>query len=235
MEHNSFLRKPAHTTEDLVKQVRTDSVVRARFKKHYKMTDAQVITYLSGLRIVRIPKGQRYLTFNADPKTGKINSRRLYFKAGTQIFVDKAGTPVLKRSCGNPMSYGPKGLQRKAFTSKRPQPFAPTVDASEFGVPPEEIVASSIPDEATPDEAKAIEPEPTPGGLGTAAMIAPVPLGFGFTPWPFLVGGLIVGGDFGGGGSKGDDVVPEPSSMLVFAAAAGIYKASRRRKSRSSL
>jgi hypothetical protein len=226
MEHNSFLRKPVHSTTELVRHVKSDAVVRARFKKHYKMTDAEVIQYLSSLRVVRLPQGKRYLAFNYDPKNGKINSRRLYFKAGTQIFVDKKGTPVLKRSCGNPLSFGPKGLQRKAFTSKRPQPFAPEVDASEFGIPPEEIMAASLPEEEViEDPEMVIEGGPSAGGI--AAAIGPQAIGFGFNPLPWLLGGAIFGEGFTH--SRADDVVPEPSSLLVFAAAAGIYRGSRKR------
>ena len=242
-ELNAFLNRPVHSVDELVKQMRSDPAVLARFQKHYKMNKEELTAWFRTFRLISMPESKYYLTFNVDDR-GVIRSKRVYYPRGTKVFVDRQGVPMMKRSCGNPTSYGPKGLQRVAFTGQRKQTLLPEppLDPAEFGFAPEPILLAALPIDAepakTPDSgAGSGVATPGAGSVPSTPAVTPpaaiLPGLVAFNPIPWIIGsGIIIGSVGGGGGGNDDGVIPEPAS--IFALALGAAYAARKRKAQSA-
>ncbi len=102
-EHNAFLNKSVFTTSQLVHQVQSDPIVLHRYEKHFKMSEPTLIHYFQGLHLEPLKVEKRYLVFNVDDSF-VIGHRLLHLKPGTLVFADSSHKPILKRSCGNPMT-----------------------------------------------------------------------------------------------------------------------------------
>lgn len=105
-ERNSFLNKPAPTQKALLDQVRHDKVVADRFMRHFSMTQNEVLDFFSTLRVTPLPAEGVYAVYNV-PDSGVLRARYFRLRKGTKVWVDLANKPVLKESCGNPMTLGP--------------------------------------------------------------------------------------------------------------------------------
>jgi hypothetical protein len=239
-ELNAFLNRPVHSVDELVKQMRSDPAVLARYRKHYKMNKEELTAWFKTFRLISMPESKYYLTFNVDHR-GVIRSKKVFYPRGTKVFVDRQGVPMMKRSCGNPTSYGPKGLQRVAFTGNRKQTLVPEppLDPAEFGFAPEPILLAALPIDAEPAEmpetvAGSGVATPGAGSVPAPAAVTPPPAVLpgvlAFNPIPWLVGTGIIIGYVGGGGGNDDGVIPEPAS--IFALALGAAYAGRKRKVR---
>lgn len=108
LPRNSYLEKRVDTTEGLVQQLRSNPVVMDRYRRHFAMSDAEVITYLSSLRVTTLPKDGIYTVYGVPKTTGDFHARLRMLKAGEPVFVEDDGTPVLQLVCGNPLILGPK-------------------------------------------------------------------------------------------------------------------------------
>ena len=102
-EHNSFLETPVMTTSALVAEVQHDSLVRRRYERQFKMSEPELIQYFSSLHIEPLTEDRRYLVYNVDDSM-VIRTRMLHLAKGTLVFADATHRPVLKCSCGNPMT-----------------------------------------------------------------------------------------------------------------------------------
>lgn len=241
MEHNSFLKKPVFSRQQLLDQYRADAEVRARYAAHFKVKSSRIDDYFETLRLAPLPVGKRYLAYNVDPKTKKVGRRLLFFPKGTLVFVDAKGKPVLKRSCGNPMvsyvpaagktaiAFVPQKEEEESIAAVAPQTTETTpATEEEIAMVPETPVVETPVQPVQP--AQPIQPEP----------IAPTPE---FPPAVILASGgalgsllpvAIVGavaGVAGATGPRGDTpVVPEPATMTIMAVGAGMSLYRKRRK-----
>ena len=217
IERNAFLNRPATTTKQLVEQVKNDPVVADRFMRHYAMTKAELVRYLSGLRVSVLRMGGEYRVYSCLP-SGVIRSRLLTLKPGTRVWEDKRGIPILKMSCGNPMSWNVSVFKEPTSVPAIMEPLI-VLDSAlreatlfETAAEPEEPVAES------PEEVALLVPSVPEMSFGewpevaTAQVTPSVPLlpGSGFNLG--FLGSLLVIPllDLGGGGEP----IPEPS-MLV--------------------
>ncbi len=101
-EPNSFLNRSVHSTGELVQQMNTDPVVMDRFMRHFAMTRTEVVAMASQLSLAKIKNDTLMTVYNCN-KRAVIGSRVFVIKAGALVFVDKYGTPVLKKTCANPL------------------------------------------------------------------------------------------------------------------------------------
>lgn len=221
MPPNSFLVRSANSTEEFVTQIRKYPQVSDRFERHYGMTQREVIEYVRGLRLTRLEKGGLYSVYNVPASSGVLRARAQNLKAGTRVWVDFTGQPVMMWICGNPMSRGPKEV---ADSGK--------VAANVIGVASDEMVAmtpaqavnadgpifvSSLePDVPMVDLVPEVAPEVNSRGNNLGGLLL-LPIGAAF-----------IGNRRGGG----DDIPPVPEPITMVTLGAGIAAvAARRRKS----
>lgn len=135
-ERNAFLNRAVSTHAQLMQQVRTDWAVRDRYMRHFGMGSAQVLAYFSELRLARLKDDTGVIMYNV-PDSGVLRSRFFVLKRGTKVFVDRSGEPILKLSCGNPLTRGP----RVVTSIPGPEPDAPAVAVEEL----KEVVVEQAP------------------------------------------------------------------------------------------
>jgi hypothetical protein len=92
----------------LVKEVRTDPVVRARFARHFHVSGAYVADYMQkNLVESYVPRTGNYTVYCVGP-SGRVYPTVQHLHGGVRVFAMRNGDPVLKWKCGNPMvSYLP--------------------------------------------------------------------------------------------------------------------------------
>ena len=236
MERGSFLRKPANGQQQLVKQVRSDPIVAARYARLFGVPTSRVTSYFQTLRLSTIPSTARYTVWHVDPD-GTFETKRLLLKKGTQVYRDSTGRMVLKANCGNPMVASIPS--EPVASNGRPGRLTEVVEepASE----PE--VLATVPDVVTvvPPSTAEVTPVAPVAPVEPVAPVAPVTPGApqtlasgggGLNLGPLLaiplIGGVIAAGGNGGGGG-GTNPVPEPATMVAIAAGAGLVLRRRRR------
>ena len=214
---NPFIRKPAPTLDALLAQIDSDPIVMDRFMRHFGMMPEEVLSYIGTLSLGTVKEDGVYLMYNT-PESGEIRARVLFFKKGTKVWVDVAGTYILKVSCGNPMVRGTDDRVVEQDETIALQP-AGTLRAL-AGSPPsgighQELVATSQ----------------TPGLPDVNAMLlahAPPPLPI-FESRSQLIAVLVI--PFTAGFLVNKGPIPGPATLLALGVAiTGLAAARRRRK-----
>ena len=242
-EPNAFLNTMAPSLPALIKQVQKDPQVYARYARHFGMNRAELVSYFSTLRPATIGKSGPYVVYNVHDD-GIIRSRIFSLKAGSLIYVDVAGTPILKKICGNPMTVGPKRTTVASIipvapigvpNDVRPVSEEETPTTVEEMTPIEEMEAPPF-EAAPPEVTPPIVPE-TPPTI-TPPTITPTPptvVSPGFETaglgWliPLLAGSVIT---TTGGGTSSSGLVPEPATLAGLLLLGGSFAATRLRKRR---
>lgn len=216
-DRNAFLNVRAVSVSQLVNQVRNDPEVMDRYRRHYSMTDVEVLAFLSSLRLARLNKAGAYRVYSVPPD-GSIKMSIRNFREGTPVFADSFGNPVLILKCGNPLDRGPKN----PGVAKDPTPSLegePTTTMREGELPSEGLdeldLIAMTPETPVigdlPEEIITINESPIPiipaGSFGGGWLLG------------LLGAGLVIGG--GGDDGIGDTVVPEPASLGILAIGAG--------------
>lgn len=241
VERGSFLRFGAVNQDQMLRQVRSEPVVMARYERHFGIGPASLVHWFKSLRMISLAKGASFAVWHVNPD-GQIGARPLHFSAGTRVYVDAKGRPILKLSCGNPLvpqSAAPKPLQAKIATTlvapmsqENWSPLRTSLDDSEPRLecldvtpqPPENLdlkasaeaglpVEQELPAESLVSVAGALNPEPT--------------WGWNFLTWP--VSSTPV--HYKPGTSRGTPpvAVPAPGAAIVFSIAL-VSRAHRKRK-----
>ncbi|HMS54639.1 MAG TPA: PEP-CTERM sorting domain-containing protein [Fimbriimonadaceae bacterium] len=225
---NAFLNKPALTTAQLVKQVRTDKEVADRYARHFAMPVAEVVSYLSSLAPATT-KSEGVYTVYSVPQGGHLKAHTEIVKKGTKVFANANGKPMLIMKCGNPLTRGPR--QPESFNENTANveeiETLSLRDVSETIVASSpELVAQSTVLEPTVSEVPYVEIPPIEGG----APIPITPVGGG-PSFGALLGGISLGGLVLGslGGSTSGGVVPEPATALALGAGAALLLLRRRK------
>ena len=215
---NPFIKTPAPTLDALLGQIESDPIVMDRYMRHFGMMREEVLSYISSLSLGTVREDGVYLMYNT-PESGEIRARVLFFKKGTKVWVDVAGTYTLKVSCGNPMVRG---------TDDRVAEQDETVALLPAGTL-RELVASAPSGIGHQELAATTQ---TPGLPDIDAMLLaytppPIPV---FTSSPQLIEMLVI--PFTAGILiRSGNPIPEPGTLLVLGAAvSGFIVARRRRK-----
>jgi hypothetical protein len=192
--------------------------VADRFERHFGKTKDELIEYFGTLHLARLNQDGTYPIFSVDDH-GVIKAHYQKLKAGTKVFADANGMPILKASCGNALVSG-STLQ------------LPPVHAS-VGVfndrPRDLVVTSPIASEIQP---VALLAEP-PGAPVAVMPVLPDQVVTGTNNQNFAVPALLAalsgaGGIMIGGGGH-PSPVPEPSGILVIVGAVGAMILRRKR------
>ncbi|MCH7903519.1 MAG: PEP-CTERM sorting domain-containing protein [Armatimonadetes bacterium] len=215
---NPFIKKPAPTLEALLGQIDSDPIVMDRYMRHFGMMPEEVLSYIGTLSLGTVKEDGVYLMYNT-PESGEIRARVLFFKKGTKVWVDVAGTYILKVSCGNPMV---RGTDDRVVEQDETVALQPTGTLRELaGSPPSGIGHQEL-----------VATTQTPGLPDVNAMLlahAPPPLPV-FTSSPQLIGALVVPFTAGFLFNRGNPI-PEPATLLALGMAiSGFVVARRKRK-----
>ncbi|HWA83979.1 MAG TPA: PEP-CTERM sorting domain-containing protein [Fimbriimonadaceae bacterium] len=217
-EPNAFLAKKADTVSQLVHEVETDSDVADRYERHFGKSKEELVGYFGALHLAKLNTEGVYVIYSVDDQ-GVIKSHPQRLKAGTLVFADATGQPVLKASCGNAMVAGTNALQ----TTVAPTIGQATDTLHDVAMSPpnpmEDVIARNA--VITPTSPVALAPEmPNQISTGTSNQ--------GFIVPAFLMalggaGSIIIG-------TKGNNPVPEPATLLVMASALVALKYRRKSK-----
>lgn len=228
-ERNSFLNEKVTSVRSLIHQFDTDPVVRDRFRRHYAMSDDEIRSYFSTLRLAKLKKPGIYRVFGV-PETGAIHATMQKLRKGSVLLVELDGTPAMRLYCGNPMTLGPADatspnvmdaevLPRRRVTMRELE--APEVPASaDFGPNPEmEPTVGPVPDHPLPTPAQPTTTETT--GTSPADIVPPGPSFNPLSILPLLYVATPVG--------HTKNAVPEPASVLAVTLGVGALLMKRRK------
>lgn len=207
MPPGSFLTTPVGSGEDLGNRLLADRATADRFARHFGMDPGELAAYFhNNVHSSALSKGGTYTVYYM-LTSGKIVSRTKRLAAGTRVFVDFNGRPVLEVACGNPMT-------RVLFTPPmvlKPNPVSSPIQVAEV-VP---VLPQSSSNPGVIFLAKNVSPQqPLMEVLPNIAVLAPQVI------LPALLGATAV---------HGSKVVPEPGTLMVLAAGLGSLALSRRR------
>lgn len=212
---NAFLNKPAITTAQLIKQVKTDKEVADRYARHFAMPVGEVLQYLSSLS-PSTTKSEGVYTVYSVPSGGRLKARTEIVKKGTKVFANSNGKPMLIMKCGNPLTRGPRqpeSFNENTATVEEVETVSLRDVSETIVASTPELVAQSTVLEPSVSEVPYVEVPPIQGGAPIP--IAPVGGGPSFGA---LLGGLSLGGMVLGsiGSSGGAGVVPEPGTLVAL-------------------
>lgn len=219
---NSFCNVTPHTTDQLINQVKGNSVVMDRYTRHFAMTEDEVVAFFSTLIPGRLIKDGIYTVYGV-PRDGKLHVHRRLLKKGEKVFMDAQGRAVLQMRCGNPLTLGPRN---PIALSEGPEPAGP-MDinlAAEGGTVEEAPTTLAYVPPTTPAPIVPATPPPPAAVIAPSghARIAAFPLLI-----PILIGGCCIMPKGGGGGKV---VCPEPASMTLMVLGVGALAARKRKR-----
>lgn len=225
MERGSYLTRTEPSVRGLLIQLRNNRAVMDRYMRHYAMTAQEVESYFATLHVAKLPEDRVVLMY-AVPKSGEFRARVYKFRKGTLVFADAAGNPILKLSCGNPLTRGPM-KPTEASSTYLTVPGKPIEDVQGEEVAPapeEEMPEAAVVEPDVPAEIPEAAPAPTEGPIITPGT-EPAPLDFGRVLPIIPIIGLIWTGL---GEGPPPPPVPEPATVLALSTGVGLLVAKRR-------
>jgi hypothetical protein len=228
MEPNSYFIRPARNHDSLMNQIRNERVVMDRYMRHFAMTRDEVIAYFRTLTLARLQQEAVYPVFNVPAESGVMTKRYLRLRRGTLVWVDLVGVPILKESCGNPLTLGPKrpAAKQKARAAGGLEGLA-EIDVEDAEPEVAETWQGTITPLTPGLDAYFVGPEYEGAGLAPTGAPSLMPSGFG-GDWGWLAGLLLLAGlDHASAGGV-PPPIPEPAT--VAALGIGLAWLARRRR-----
>jgi hypothetical protein len=217
-EPNAFLNHRAVTVGQLVHEVQIDQEVADRYERHFGKTKDELIVYFGQLHLAKLNAEGTYMTYLVDDR-GVIKAKPERMKAGTLVFADAKGNPVLKASCGNALVSGSNLLA----TAVSPLvgvavPALHEITATNYDPPdfPTTAIAEIPP---VPLALQPIIPDQVVTGNRNQSFAVPAVLAA-----LSGAGALLIGG------GHGSSPVPEPASIIVIVGAVAAFKLRRKSK-----
>jgi serine/threonine protein kinase len=110
--------------DELIRQLQADATKAATWSRLQGIAPADIPSFVSKLSGVNL-RSDTYV-YNHGYDNGRTTTTRSVLQAGTAVFVDSHGTPVVKCTCGNPVKPAePPSEQKKSFIGQPWQSFSP--------------------------------------------------------------------------------------------------------------
>ncbi|MEI6511697.1 MAG: hypothetical protein WCO51_00275 [bacterium] len=201
---HAFITRPISSVNDFVNHVKTTPDVMKRYQNYYHLSKNEILGYFSTLHVTKLRQGGEYLVYYSR-KNNTVATCRMYMPAGTPVFAEMTGEPVIKMNCGNPI--GVRDI------------LPPTYKAPQVVVPISEISPQEISQEAPVIAADNMVLTEPPLVVESASAIPFIEGPASVIPIlersRSLLGLLPL---LAVGGLKGhDDPVPEPSTISMLA------------------
>lgn len=217
----SFLRYRAGSAAELAQQVRTDKNVAAKYSAHYGMGGEQLAKYFeTQLRLTTLKKA-RTMDVYFYTSSGKVVKKRRLFPAGTMVFVNKSGQPILDWRCGNPFSVKlPVAEEVKSSRDIVQAPVTPEPVTQVLGAPPVPILPAVTGATVITEPVVAVVPTPVieAAPLVAAAPVAALPTASNPIRWLIPIMGLAAARAT----TDSAPPVPEPGTFVSMAAMTGM-------------
>lgn len=105
---NSFIPGGIRSVHKLLRRVQSDPVVADRYRRHFRMDQPTLLSYLGSLHVTRLHRPMKFQIFSA-PASGSLGGHDQILRRGELVFERADGTPILRCLCGNPLTLGPNG------------------------------------------------------------------------------------------------------------------------------
>lgn len=231
----AFLIESVDSVAELVNQVEESRLLVLRYAKHYRVDPSAVLSYFRNeLSIAKIEETQDLGVYRRKGNS-EVEVITKTFKAGTRVFVNSKGMPVLEMGTGNPMSDSVSGVPK---LPSKPETLAQTDPAAAAQTPAEAAAAqtpvstelpTTVPGSTTSPLADQVaaavttEPETAVLASGPIETVAKVASrgGTGIAGWLLPAAGIAGAAMLAGGGSGSPDgglpdPIPEPGGMLAL-------------------
>ncbi len=114
---DAFLIESADSVESLVAQVEDSRLLVLRYAKHFKADPASVLAYFRNE--ISIDSLEEDVSVTVYKRKGTdVEAENRVFKAGTRVFVNSNGIPVMELGSGNPITDSLPGKDVKKMPSK---------------------------------------------------------------------------------------------------------------------
>jgi len=243
----AFLTDFATSVSQVVDQVEGNRLVALRYAKHFRTDPSSVLEYFRNeLAITTLSEDTTLSVYYMD-ESRNIVSKTTELEAGTKVFGNKIGTPILEHGTGNPLAAtlttgaGVKGLANAISIASDQGNIVTQV----LEQPPTELATTT----PTGEAARAAASQPgtmvaanVPGSR-PAAGAGKSSFGSSLPGWMVPVGIVGVAAALGGGGGGGgggtlaeqpqeEPPIPEPAGLLALggglAALAGFTRLRRK-------
>lgn len=178
---NAFLIDSADNVKDLVGQVEDSRLLVLRYAKFYKVDPSTVLTYFKNE--LSVEKLTEDVTLDVHQRKGTdFESNSEKFKAGTKVFVNKNGIPILELGTGNPLTDSLPGKDVKKLPTTPESGVSPTnaqppqavTNPTEVAQPPADPTTVVDPVPPTVEVANSTLPTATvPGPTTTSPLAVP--------------------------------------------------------------
>lgn len=208
MPRHAFLERPVSNTSQLVAQLASNKTVLDRYERHFAMSESELMAYFQTLTPGKLSETKARWVYLVR-EDGMIDMRSETLKAGTKVFVDPSGKPILVMSCGNPLVVpkNPVSLDSMPLNSSNS-------DLADIPVSPEAEASVPSPDLVEPTAAPIPEIASVPPTEVTQSAAQPILGSLGGAPAGLLAFLPLLGQSHGAGGRS---VVPEPATFAVIA------------------
>lgn len=225
---SAFLPEYAEDTQQIVSQMEANRLVALRYARVFVSEPKAVLTYFRNeLSLVTLDSSIDVQVYRLDDE-GRIVSATITLKAGTKVFANRAGYPVLEYGSGNPLTS-----ELPAPDKALPKNNSPMTQANNSAQPPQQgplnngkpgITQNPTPPPAPNSPIVPTQPGSTvvaqtpggatpPAGPPTTTQVAGVQMstgggGAGIGSWMLPVGlaGAVAAFAGGGGGGAGTPV-----------------------------
>jgi hypothetical protein len=249
MPTGSFLKTSVSGPAQLTTQVTDVAIVATRYAKHFGTSRNVVVDFFkNNIKIARLKSDFKTNVYSISGRTDIIVTTKV-LPAGTYVFVDKSGRPILEASTGNPLTRHLGVLAQVSMSAESASAIvsdgvqvipdvAPTPGSNPATAPETRAAALDTSAPTVLSNADAIAetlPEievvsAIPAGGAAAAAISASSLS-GILPLAAVLGGAALAGA-GGGTSRAPVSTPvsEPTSIMALAMGGSVFAFSLRRR-----
>jgi len=235
MPPGAFLRRHAVTGVELSREVHDDPLLLTRYSRTFHLPRATLLRAFAHLHVAPLREDRVYQVHYVHPGE-QIGARLRRVRAGTPVFMNPEGKPVLVQVCGNPLLSGPidelanPGAQTgRLSTVPDFEPYEPLGRIADSALP---ILGENrfvVPNDNNVPRVALLQPEvPLAAAIGSPILPPLLPLahigllGSGLGAAAAAAGAAGAIGSIIPGGTPGptprDNSTPEPGTMSLLAA-----------------